>query len=932
MACVILPIFLFLSVSGFTVTQCVQDCQNGKSHYHCPYCAKTILRKPDFINHCRKCNGEGLGKGSKSVDGGRGEGQKSQGNSTRSGKRAREEKNTGKGEGSESGSASVSGTGSDSRQESSGVTGSCDQSNHSVPGDVSVSDSCATVDPEASDDSSFVRDTVPCAQCKGKFHKRYMRDHIRRMHSDKVRPPISQKRHHFSTSIDSGSGLFAVYKTMCGTPHPIHVFNKTTGNSTRVECESSDCCDMAETESRSGNPGYHCDHVKSCQFAVAGKICSVSSEALSKMTAEGFLSETRQLNCNVLYDSAQISKTNLLVEIPSKPGASQRFTFFSVFSGTTRWWSVFQRTIVTIDNKNGRISCRCRLRSCEHRSVVRWWLYQQGELKDCETVREPDPPSDVEVSPEEDRAEVANDQDLSGEEEVSDDSPSYRYPPIGQQLTRMVEYMYSEKSILPETVTDVDYHPSKVPERLVPSEDTCFYCKVPLGSPRRVTRRASVINLASKPTVGIETYCKYCPDCGTPYRYQEIEHGIFNYDDRLLVSIPVMMEFRSALVNHTAVNRVVSMMEYRLGITLNHQDMLNAYLTFEAMIDHGYEFSCVRCGYHPKVLVHDLTKKAVFKFEAGKAPVPEDTKPTVDADQFWSDVHKDIIARGVVRGGNNPFRVPACYEKWAPYIGPQTRGSRFLYNTEYEKVTRPETGDHNPVPDEVITHLLADEKLENVRRFCRILGLKAEGSKLDMLCRLRDKSLSKAKFDHAYTKLYGHSGGWLSSTCPHNITYAVKFLLRSESPRDYVDILRSMKHVPTVNIADIAHSIAKMGNRIVPGMFSPNEGCLAEPTEDNIESAQNGTLKIDLPCLRENQPSHSPDAHPLTGSSEHYMLFDWFHQENCKQPSESLRRASLVKQLAGRTNTQAAEQLHSEKAKDTYWLNMMSPFQSCVCV
>ena len=180
-------------------------------------------------------------------------------------------------------------------------------------------------------------------------------------------------------------------------------------------------------------------------------------------------------------------------------------------------------------------------------------------------------------------------------------------------------------------------------------------------------------------------------------------------------------------------------------------------------------------------------------------------------------------------GGVNPFRVPACYEKWAPYIGPQTRGSYFLYNTEYEKVTKPETGDHKPIPDKVITHLLADEKEENVRRFCRILGVKGEGSKLDMLCCLREKSLSKAKFGHAYTKLYGHSRGWLSSNCTHNITYAVKFLLRSESPRDYVNILRSMKHVPTVNIADIAHSIAKMGNTMVPGMYSPNEGRWRSP-------------------------------------------------------------------------------------------------------
>ncbi len=86
--------------------------------------------------------------------------------------------------------------------------------------------------------------------------------------------------------------------------------------------------------------------------------------------------------------------------------------------------------------------------------------------------------------------------------------------------------------------------------------------------------------------------------------------------------------------------------------------------------------------------------------------------------------------------GINPFHVPACYEKWAPYIGPQTHGSHFLYNTEYEKVTKPETGNHNPIPDEVMTHLLADKTVENVHWFCRILGLKPEGSNLDMLCHL----------------------------------------------------------------------------------------------------------------------------------------------------------------------------------------------------
>ncbi len=648
---------------------------------------------------------------------------------------------------------------------------------------------------------------------------------------------------------------------------------------------------------------------------------------LQQMTSDGFLSESRQENCKALLDAANNADTGLLFKIPRRQQASKRYAFYSVYSGATRWWSIFERTVVTVDTLTSKITCRCRLHSCDHRSIVRWWMFQQGELQQQAALSD-----DLENGHDDNDAE--NEREENGDNPTLDseggqavgESVSPQYPPTEQALSRMIDYIYSQKTVSPEMVAQVNYDRAQVPVRLVPSETICFYCNVPLCSPTRITRQASVINLDVAPTHGIETFCKYCPDCATPYRYQDLHRGIFNYNDRMILSLPVLMEMRSALVNHTAIGRVVSMLEYRLNVKVNHQDMLNAYFAFEALVDHGYGYSCVRCGHHPKVLIHDLTKKAVFKYEASSVSPPSDIEPTVDADKFWSDVHKEIIARGVLNGRPNPFKIPPSYERWAPYIGPQTRGSRLLYNTEYQKITHIDPQDHSPIPDEVVTHLLADEKVDTVRRFCKILGLKAHGSKLDILCRLRDQSVSKAKFDHAYTKLYGHSGGWLSSTCPHNITYAVKFLLRSESPRDYIDVLRSMKHIPTVNIADIAHSIAKLGNRTVPGMFTPKEGRIAEDTPENLESAKNGTLKIDLPFLGEqHSPVENSDAHPVTGSSDRYMLFDWFHQDNCKQPKESLRRASSVKQLAGRTNTQAAEQLHSDKAKDIYWLNEMSP-------
>lgn len=65
--------------------------------------------------------------------------------------------------------------------------------------------------------------------------------------------------------------------------------------------------------------------------------------------------------------------------------------------------------------------------------------------------------------------------------------------------------------------------------------------------------------------------------------------------------------------NHTAVGRVVSTLEATFNVHLPHQKMINAYLHFEAMSDHKYQYSCVHCGYYPPVLVMDLNKKGAFR-------------------------------------------------------------------------------------------------------------------------------------------------------------------------------------------------------------------------------------------------------------------------------------------------------------------------------
>jgi len=63
----------------------------------------------------------------------------------------------------------------------------------------------------------------------------------------------------------------------------------------------------------------------------------------------------------------------------------------------------------------------------------------------------------------------------------------------------------------------------------------------------------------------------------------------------------------------------------------------------------------------------------------------------------------------------------------------------------------------------------------------------------------------------------------------------------------------------------------------------------------------------------------------LTGSEVHYCLYDTFHERNTKNPKDILRRLGLVPELAGRINSQVAEQLFSIMKKNNYFMNMLSP-------
>lgn len=64
---------------------------------------------------------------------------------------------------------------------------------------------------------------------------------------------------------------------------------------------------------------------------------------------------------------------------------------------------------------------------------------------------------------------------------------------------------------------------------------------------------------------------------------------------------------------HHAISRAVEVLETTAQQKFPSKDkILHAYMHFEALTDHKYMYSCVKCGNHPAVVVMDLHKKAAF--------------------------------------------------------------------------------------------------------------------------------------------------------------------------------------------------------------------------------------------------------------------------------------------------------------------------------
>ena len=137
------------------------------------------------------------------------------------------------------------------------------------------------------------------------------------------------------------------------------------------------------------------------------------------------------------------------------------------------------------------------------------------------------------------------------------------------------------------------------------------------------------------------------------YRHQEWKDGFINFDNNLFLSLDLCWNLRNAIEEHTAIGRVVGIIEKQYDINLPKQQIIKAFFLFDALSDHNFDFECLFCGYYPIILTFDCTRKACFQesdWQCDGDSSDDDSSDDPDDDmvdpvEFWHKVMLKSIAK-----------------------------------------------------------------------------------------------------------------------------------------------------------------------------------------------------------------------------------------------------------------------------------------------
>lgn len=333
-----------------------------------------------------------------------------------------------------------------------------------------------------------------CPHCDMTLNKRNLKVHISRQHKDiHVIPDITSKRHHFTCAIDITNGIYTSERTIGGSSLPIHLVKITTPAG-KLFCSNRNCLEATSVALNGGNPSFECGHLKSVPYAVSGEELASPMEALEELVDRGLLSKTTSESCQELQRQALMKKAPFCVQIPKPQGSVGTIEHFSVFTNTQRYWCNLERTIVSLQKKQGELifMCQCctQKRSCLHKSTLKWCLFNKDKSLF--------------------RSKVTDMECGQSDAEAAEPFEDKQKPSQTSHLQAQSEYLLAKKAIPVEVLQS--NKPEVILTELIPDEENCFTCDIPLLAPQLVTGSAKILT-TSKQHSGEWIHVKYCIQC-----------------------------------------------------------------------------------------------------------------------------------------------------------------------------------------------------------------------------------------------------------------------------------------------------------------------------------------------------------------------------------------------------------------------------------
>eukprot|EP00062_Callorhinchus_milii_P016508 gi/632967839/ref/XP_007900203.1/ PREDICTED: HMG domain-containing protein 3 isoform X2 [Callorhinchus milii] len=346
------------------------------------------------------------------------------------------------------------------------------------------------------------------------------------------------------------------------------------------------------------------------------------------------------------------------------------------------------------------------------------------------------------------------------------------------------------------------------------------------------------------------------PQCLALHNFTDINSGLFNIGNKLLVSMDLLFKIRSHIklgedprdVTSAILESVQKITEKTMSEEqLNQlQELLcNGYWAFECLTIRDYnDMICGICGVVPKLEIAQSNPANVLALKNVEFTWPDFlTSDEVNAEDFWSTMENEAIEQAAFPSSIPITKFDASII--APFIPPLLRGS-VVVNSEKDKNPHPQRAAGNP---RTLVRLLHDgvfkaeqldsyseEELTNLLISCDIPihpGDTKEHLHSSLLA-LYSSVLEGSPLE-CRTPLCDVTGGKVYKSCLHQVLCGSKYLVRGESARDHIDLLVSSRHWPPIYVVEMAPQVALNADVRYPEltrqMWEHKQGCFSDPLE-----------------------------------------------------------------------------------------------------